>query len=672
MRGDVIVGVDILPGEAPGSAREPRYAVVVLEGDEVRLRREGVSLGGLKRLLRRLRPSILAVDSVSEIASDKEELVEFLSEFDFPLKVVQVTMVRGEERSLEELAEELGLHRGKLSPLEAAEVAAYLASLRVGSYVEVFEEETRITVSRGRSLGSGGMSTERYRRNIQSLILRVTREIQEALDKKGFDYDLFLRRGDHGLRSSTFIVYAPRERLYGVVRPMRGHDVQVSIRPVVKSEVEFVPMTAPSKRAMRELPQRYLMVGVDPGTVTGVAAISLSGRPVVVFSKRELSRSQLIRVLSSYGRVVLVATDVTPPPLYVKKLAASLNAVLYVPPYALSVEEKRRLVQEYCERSGGLRVLNTHQRDALAAVLKAYNSFKPKFSKLERCVREAGLQVPLSEAKAMLLRGKTIKEIVSELSRRLKPKEEVRGLPRRGDIESYVKGLKSRIAALEASLREAERERRELEAKVRELEVELLEARRRMVRLLRGAEVEVLKDRRVAALLESVEGLRRRVSQLEGELEEARRAAEEWRQLAVGALRGEVVQLVPLRSLTPSSVAQVGELRDRIVYVERASYCDPRAAEGLARGGVAGVVASEQALGHLRGPLEELGVPVVSSADVGVREVGGLVVADAARLREALERERRRAAEKRERRVRAMLEKIFEEYRAMRARELQG
>jgi len=672
LRNNIIIGIDILPGESIASVKEPHYAVVVLKDDKVIEKRKNVSLRELKSLIKRLKPYILAVDNVFEIVRDKDELVKFLNEFDFPLKIVQVTKVRGEDKSLEEIVRELDFsQKSKLSPIDAAELIAQLANLNVGSFVEVFEEETKITVSRKRSLGSGGMSTERYKRNIQSLILRVTKEIKETLDKAGFDYDLFFRRGDHGLQGSTFIVYASREKLYGIVRPMKGHDIQVLIRPTVKSEIEFVPTVAPSRRVRSEVPQRYLMVGIDPGIVTGVAVISLSGRPIVIFSKRELSRNQLVRVLSSYGRVVLVATDVTPPPLYVKKLATSLNAVLHVPSHTLSVEEKRKLVQGYRERYIKMKVLNAHQRDALAAVLKAYNSYKPKFEKLEKGLREVNVPISLNEAKALLIKGKKIKEIIEELSKKVKVRERVSELRVRTDkLSKYVEGLRLRIANLETMLREMERENRELRQKIHDLERELLMTQRKLVKVLKERSAEVMKDRKVMILSETIESLKRRVASLETENSELRKKLNSWKSILRRALRGEVEELVSVASLTPSKISSAGDLKGRVVYVVRASSSDLRVAETLSKLGVKAVVSREPLPSHVREAIEDFGIPVIVGGDVDMITLDENVFANKLVLEEIISKELKRIAIEKEKKLEKTFERIIEEYRKGRAKKL--
>ena len=135
-----------------------------------------------------------------------------------------------------------------------------------------------------------------------------------------------------------------------------------------------------------------MIVGYDPGIVAGLAAIDLDMTPVLVISGRELDRGTAVSLLTDVGVPVVVATDKNPPPDMVRKLAAMLNAQLFTPSKSLSTSEKESLVNEYT-RKFDIEVKNTHERDALAAVLKAYSIFKEKMEKLSAKVRSIGIKV---------------------------------------------------------------------------------------------------------------------------------------------------------------------------------------------------------------------------------------------------------------------------------------
>lgn len=156
-------------------------------------------------------------------------------------KIVQTTFNKGEFKSIKELALEMGILDNvmKLSPLRTAYVNCMLAIRGYGKVINPVEKRTKIIVARGRNLGPGGMSQNRYKRHIRGLLLRVAREIKEKLDRNGLDYDVIIRRTRAGIEGAVFTVYSPRERLYGIVKKMRGHDVVVDIRPIYKNKIEF-------------------------------------------------------------------------------------------------------------------------------------------------------------------------------------------------------------------------------------------------------------------------------------------------------------------------------------------------------------------------------------------------------------------------------------------------
>jgi len=73
----------------------------------------------------------------------------------------------------------------------------------------------------------------------------------------------------------------------------------------------------------------YIIVGLDPGTTTGIAALNLSGDLVDLVSSRAMSSSDVIEWIAARGRPLVVATDVFPTPGAVEKVKRAFNAVLF-------------------------------------------------------------------------------------------------------------------------------------------------------------------------------------------------------------------------------------------------------------------------------------------------------------------------------------------------------
>ena len=111
----------------------------------------------------------------------------------------------------------------------------------------------------------------------------------------------------------------------------------------------------------------------------GVAILDLQGHIVSVDSFKEVSRAEITKHIISFGRTVLIATDVHQPPKMVKKMATALNSRIYAPYRDLAVNAKNEMVDDYVYRdvpnrsSDTLQVLipqNAHERDALAAAIQ--------------------------------------------------------------------------------------------------------------------------------------------------------------------------------------------------------------------------------------------------------------------------------------------------------------
>jgi len=109
-------------------------------------------------------------------------------------------------------------------------------------------------------------------------------------------------------------------------------------------------------------------VGIDPGTTVGIAILDLEGNVLDIFSARNFSLYDISEYISKFGYPAIIATDVSPPPATVEKLSHNYDARFFSPPQSLTVDEKNAA-------TFGYKTENFHQRDALAAALKAFNHY---------------------------------------------------------------------------------------------------------------------------------------------------------------------------------------------------------------------------------------------------------------------------------------------------------
>jgi len=182
---------------------------------------------------------------------------------------------------------------------------------------------------------------------------------------------------------------------------------------------------------MRE--KQLLIVGVDPGTTLGYAAIDFDGNVVKVDSDKNIDLNFLISSLIKLGKPLVIAGDKEHNPELISKLAVKLGARVVGPDYDLKVSEKREIVKDFKTR-------NQHEVDALASaffalkkigsLLKKINVFvehyKKENIKYELIEFVVGKELNIRDA-AEIIEGpekeeiKIIREVVEE--RKLKEKD---------------------------------------------------------------------------------------------------------------------------------------------------------------------------------------------------------------------------------------------------------
>ncbi len=655
----VYMGVDLESGE-PGSPRA-RYSVAIVDSEGRLLGKvESATLARILRLAWEYRPRAIGVDNPYELASTGRGLARILELLPPGTRLVQVNALGGRPVKLRQAAEASGLEVGpeKPSPGRTAYMAAVLASKGVGAPLELVGERTIIVVSKGRWSRSGGMSEDRYKRRIRASVRRAAEKVREALERAGLDFDVYYRESEGGLESAVFTVYAPRERLIGVVRPHRGVDYSISIK-VAHSGVVRLAGSGGGK------PDRPVIVGLDPGQTTGLAVVDLHGRVLLTLARRGMDRGSIIEVVESLGRPVIVAVDVDDPPEAVRKLAAQFNAELFHPAKPMSVAEKYNLASKAL---GGRLPATTHERDALAAAYKAYLSLQSKLRHLDSYLSKFDFDLDPQRVKEAVIRGVTVAEAVErELERIIGDLGRAERQPA-GEASSprEARGCgdqASRLELLEARARRAEEEAERLRRRVEELEVELGECR--ASRAFSGCP-------REAALEAEVERYSRRVSRLEGEIENLKSRISKLEDLLLKAARGEVVLARILPSLTLSRLRESekagGPLREGdVLVVENPGHFEPEAVRLIAERGVSAVLASDPrgSASRLARALKRELIPILELRDYLVDVVGGHAVLDSRVLEDAAE-ERRLIEEERARQL--DLERIVREYRLERAR----
>ena len=558
-----VIGVDIIRSGGT-DLNQYYYAIAILREGGIKRTEEG-RLSHLIRLLWEYRPALLAVDNIYELGGTKENLKKVLKFIPPETEIVQVTLDESRFQSIKEIAYKAGLpvEKSKLNPFRTAVFLAILASNGYGTKLSLFEKRVKIIVTKGRSGYAGGSRSDKYQRSMRAAVMQMVRKIKEELDKRKIDYDLTIRRSKGGVERALFVVYADRKDLTGIVRNIRGYDVVVRIKPVVNTKsLKLIEGSKPERK--------YLIVGYDPGIVAGLAAIDLDMNPVLIVSGRELDRGAAVSLLTDVGIPVVVATDKNPPPDMVKKLAAMLNAQLFTPPKSLSTSEKESLVNEYA-REFDLEVRNTHERDALAAALKAYSIFREKMEKLNAKVRSIGIKVKnMQKYKIKLLNNEPLENIIEDIindvlssSRRdeVSAKSVTTLLIKNKQLEQS--NFEERIKELESKIEHLTAEREKLKQRIRELEQEYNHLKSELNIISTELSKDILRERKVSELIQRLRNVNSYAIKLENELNSLKENLHDTIQLIEKYFRGDYV-LVRKVSLNLASIRESEESLGKI------------------------------------------------------------------------------------------------------------
>jgi len=651
----LVVGIDII-------SEEPKRFAVVSWFNGKLIKHGEFTFYRLIRFIRAKKPDIVATDNIHELG---EYLRKFIRALPQGTKIVQITGRPGEQRPLWGLAKEHGIRVGdKFNPYEEAKVCALLAAKGIGYEVLAFEDEVIIKVSRGRSQGKGGWSQDRYRRRVHNLIQNKVREIEESLKKANIPFDIEIKEKDQGLERGEFRVYASREELAGLIKPMRGGDVEVRIRPVERKTFEFVPLK--SERAIRE--RKSVIVGLDPGITVGIAALDLNGQVLTTYSERNMAISDVIKFISEIGHPIIISTDVNPAPGLVEKIARSFKALLFVPRESLKVEEKNELL-----RNLGVTVEDDHQRDALTAAYKAYLRLKPKLDHVDAKLRELEIGGKGEEIKALVVQGYNLGEAILKVKEKEKPKEEIRAAEEKEaslDLGPYLEKIKE----LEKTIEFLEKENQELRA--------MIEEQRKIIENL---ETKIAtydeKIREKILRTKEIEAKEKRIVYLEKELREAKSIIEKLSKDLVLTKRMHLLELkgsaVPIKVIENLTWKELEELerstsikRDDVLYILNPAGAGRSIGEHISEKRVKAIISAKPLPNVIYEVLKENKIPVLYEGEIEVKRVDEFAIVDRKELEKAIEEKLNQwKEEEKQKEVQEFL-RLVEEYRLERIKEL--
>jgi len=644
-----VFGIDIIKGSVRSRSRRPMYALVRMEGQVIESENE-VTMFRLFRMLNDEQPNILAVDSLQEIATDQHDLFFFLQALPPQTRLVQVT---GGERkeTLGKVAARYNISFNRFDPFAEARTTAQVAALGAGAEVIAFENESEIVVSRHRSPGKGGWSQNRYVRKIHGAVQLKGREIEMALVAAGLRYEKKETRAFGGCSRVAFRVFAKRDQV--PVSTYRGADVQVRISGKRLERIRFRPLSGKP---------RYLIVGIDPGTTTAVAALDLDGNLLHLASSRQMNMGDVVESLYRVGKPLIVASDVQEMPYSVEKIRRAFSAVAYTPKQDVSVETKVDLTAAFPYN-------NDHERDALSAALDAYRQYRHKFQNLLKRIPPGH---DLDEVRARVIRGQSLDQVIGDMnSVPLLPVIDTPMIPVEVKHDEKVRVLDGMVKRLRTFIAELQEEIKE-----KDFEIQRLQARMRKIHTSQGAQL--AKDTELVKKDAIIQSFKKRLRKEERHNRNLSKRLVRIRQFAELSMEGEVLPVKVMEALTKEGLRRliddVGIDESDIIFVTRLDGWGRSVVKDLAESRIKAVIANATLFAasdpRMLPAFRELGVPLLSDRDTGVQVRGKRGLAGKELFEGALFHWQEEQAQHEREKKSELIEHIFKEYKSERGKEV--
>jgi predicted RNase H-like nuclease (RuvC/YqgF family) len=644
-----VYGIDIIRGSVRSRSRRPMYALIRMEDENI-LSESEVTGFRLFRTLNEEQPDILAVDSLQEIAANLHDLYAFIQALPPSVRLVQVT---GGERkeTLGKVASRYNISFNRFDPFDEARTIARVASLGAGAEVIAFENTSEIVVSRHRSPGKGGWSQNRYVRKIHGSVQQKAREIEMSLVAAGLRYQKKETRAFGGNSRVAFEVFAPRDQIpFGA---FRGADVQVRIAGKKLERIRFRPLSGKP---------RYLIVGIDPGTTTAVAALDLEGNLQYLGSSRQMTMSDVIEAIYKAGKPLIIASDVHDMPFSVEKIRRAFNGIGFSPRQDMSVEMKLELTADFP-------YTNDHERDALAAALEAFRSYRNKFQNLLRRVPPG---YDLDDVRAGIVRGQALEQVLADLKGKKVPEQ-----TRTPKIDA-PSPIDERIRILDGTVKRLKTLIQELQEEIKKKDHEIIRLQSRVKRVRSKQDERLRKDIELVKKEAVIRSLKKRLRGEEKAGLKLRRRLATIRAHEEAGPGEETVLLKILMSLTREGLRalndEFGIREGDILYVPRLDVWGSNAARELVQTGIDCLIIKTNGSNRIDPQLEAIfrdaGIPLLTTTDVNVVTSGGVTFADRDSLESAIKVWERGQKEYERTKKEKLIEDIFQEYRMERGKEV--
>lgn len=429
--------------------------------------------------------------------------------------------------------------------------------------------------------------------------------------------------------------------------------------------------------------QKWIIVGFDPGLTVGIAILDLSGNVISTKSFKEISKAEIIKHIISYGKAVLIATDVYPPPKMVKKLASALNSKIYSPGKIFTVSSKTELVDSYLNEISSLKFPdNAHERDALAAAIKTYRHYQKKLNQIERRTEKLGLSpYEVDEIKNMVIRDSPITKAIDDIIKPADLETQIVEIENNVDsidgeklerTEEAIRKLKQKMKSQQNQIKYLNRKNKRLKKEVNKHKDKNKVLESKIEKLHYEYSKDILRKKEIASKLSIIKGLQEKYNherKLREELEENMRSI---KSIRVQELSKKAVPVKIIESFTKEGIKAACDYwkikKGDVVLLSSSEGGGSHTASLLIKTGISAVIIMDKMSHPAEEEFERNDIPVLDADKINMKMIDEFAVIDIGILKEEIENWKVKSREKQKKEEEKRLLEVIDEYRAQRRR----
>lgn len=320
-----------------------------------------------------------------------------------------------------------------------------------------------------------------------------------------------------------------------------------------------------------------------------------------------------------------------------------MNAILIVPERVPETIEKQDVAYKYAQKYG-VKLGNTHERDALAASIKAIQRFENKFRQTEARIKRLELSISQDEVKALIIKGYSIRKAIESLLHKPEEAKAVysTALISPSTYREEIKRLQAKINLQNEEIDKLRMLNSEFNNQVQTLEKSIEILSYKLNKVSSDEDKSVKREQKYQIFENELSTLREKLTTAYKELEDYQQRLATIKHYRELESKGEVTFLKPIESFSKAGLERAFQLfdikRGDIVLLIDASGGGSLTAEELARRGIKAVV-TQTAMSHqAEYTLNRYGIPVVSSEVVNLQMVEGYLYASSSDIEKAIKK----------------------------------